>query len=99
MSANCEMCDRQLTKTKSRQKGVGPVCEHKKESFLKTCGSSLQEIAQLSVLNDSEVLRWIGKFAGAMRARRADHARRFLEAAREACQRAQLPEVVNNSII
>jgi hypothetical protein len=84
-SRNCQICQRALTNKESIRKGIGPECEEKQQSFLASCGSSLEEVSQLSVLDDQTVLRWLTKFAGAMRAGRVDHGRRFIEAARAAC--------------
>jgi hypothetical protein len=85
-SRNCSICGRELTDAESIKNGVGPDCAEKQQSFLSGCGTSVEEIGQLALLDDPTVSRWVQKFTAAMRLGHKRNAGYFIQAARRAAE-------------
>ena len=86
----CSVCGRTLRDRKSVELRIGPECADKQQAFVAGCGSSLEEIASLALLDDPTVTRWVGKFAGALRIGRIRDGKAFIEAARRAADRSRM---------
>lgn len=86
----CQMCGRFLKAEESIKNGVGPECADRMARFTGACGTSVDEIGTLTLIDDPTVAKWLRCFAGAMRNHRPDLATRFIQAARrEAAAYAQ----------
>lgn len=84
LPTTCSCCGRELKARKSVKLGVGPECAEKQIAFTSACGSTLEEIASLALLDDPTVARWIRMFAGALRVGRIRDGKAFIDAARRA---------------
>jgi uncharacterized ferredoxin-like protein len=87
--AECCICGEKLSDPVSISRGSGPVCAAKLANFLVAVGSSAQEIAELVLIDDSAVARWLRVAARAVGAGQSAQAKRFFEAARAAAKVAQ----------
>lgn len=96
------MCGHPLTDPESIKLGVGPDCAEKRQQFLGVCGTSTDEIGQLTLLDNPTVSRWLSKFSAAMRLtfqdgrRRHTHERNaqyFLDQARAAASMPPIREM------
>lgn len=88
-STFCSVCGRELTARESVKLRTGPECADKQQAFVAGCGSTLEEIASLALLDDPTVTRWVGKFAAALRIGRIRDGKAFIEAARRAADRSR----------
>lgn len=84
----CQLCGRKLTSETSIELGIGPECREKQTRFLAAANSSLEEIGQLTLLNDPTVTRWLTSTAKAIGAGRQEEVTNFIEAARRAAATA-----------
>jgi hypothetical protein len=87
--AECCICGEKLSDPVSISRGSGPVCAARLANFLVAVGSSAQEIAEIALIDDSAVARWLRVVARAVGAGRTEEAKRFFEAARAAAKVAQ----------
>ena len=81
---NCQLCHAPLTDKTSVSRGIGPDCAIKYQSYLATCDTSAAELGELILTGNPTVQRWVKLFTAACADSRADHAGRFLNAARAA---------------
>lgn len=87
----CQICQRPLENLDSINRGIGPECLAKREKFLAAAGSNDHEIAELALCGDPTVTRWIAMVGKAIGSGRQDHVNRFIAAARQARELAELP--------
>ena len=96
-SRACQICGKALSDPDSIKAGVGPECAGRKQAFLASCGSSLEEIGALTLHADATVRKWIEVAGRAMRKGNCADARRFIEAARRAARRAAAPAEIEQA--
>ena len=90
------LCHRELTDVASVQRGYGDDCQKKYETYLAACGTTLQEIAVLSLHEDEAVRRWAVIAGRAIRSggrRWKQDAALFIENARRTAREPQRNEV------
>lgn len=92
----CTMCHRNLTDTTSIQRGYGDDCLKKYQAYLAECGTTLEEVALLSLHPDATARKWVEVAGRAIRSKKTHHmrdAKGFIEAARRAAAMAECEAV------
>ena len=86
--AKCFLCHRKLTNQAHAVRGYSDDCAKKYQRYLAECGSSLEEIALLTLHSNATVRRWVEIAGKAMRIGNKRHAAHFLNSARRTAHEA-----------
>jgi Family of unknown function (DUF6011) len=90
-SPTCQLCGRPLSADESIKNGVGSKCAEKLQSFLVGCGTSIEEIGELALVDDLTTHKWVRLFSMAANAGHKRNALQFIAAARKAAAAVAVP--------